>query len=239
VGDASGDGVYTALDVEQINRLTPKRPLDTGFAAYTLVDPVLVADVTGNGTVDKADAKTVERLTRPGGSAPAIPPIPVPAAVTASATALAPSFPGVADDSSRAALAVPAIDWNGLLASTSPGLAQTWPALPGSARLFAGILAVLGDGALDGASRVSGQVLSGARQVDWDGGPEEGGAAAALIEIPAQIAWTVKPAVVAPERAVHGSGTVDWDGQPAVTAKPKAALKAPKSAQSAAPGRKS
>jgi hypothetical protein len=242
VGDASGDGAYTALDVEQINRLTPKRPLDTGFAAYRLVDPALIADVNGNGTVDKADAKTVERLTRPGGSAPAIPPIPALAAVTASAPALAASLPGVADspsawsgavdESSRALPAVPAIDWNGLFGSAARALARNGLALPWSpGDLLGTILEGLDDGALDGASRASRQVLPDARPVDWDGRPEWGDTAVALIEIPATITWDVEPASVAPELTVPGPGAIDWDGHRAVAAKPRAVVKAPKPAR--------
>jgi uncharacterized repeat protein (TIGR03803 family) len=53
VGDANGDGVYSSDDAMKITRVLLQA--DTGFAAYPLVDPVIVADTDGSGFIP-ADA---------------------------------------------------------------------------------------------------------------------------------------------------------------------------------------
>jgi hypothetical protein len=53
VGDADGNGAYTSNDAVLITRVTLQT--DTGFAAYPLVDPVIVADTDGAGFIP-ADA---------------------------------------------------------------------------------------------------------------------------------------------------------------------------------------
>jgi hypothetical protein len=53
VGEASGNAQYTTLDVLRLERVA--MGLDGGFSAYRNVDPRLVADVNGDGTVNLAD----------------------------------------------------------------------------------------------------------------------------------------------------------------------------------------
>jgi uncharacterized repeat protein (TIGR03803 family) len=52
-GDANGDGAYTSADAKEITRVVLQT--DTGFTAYPLVDPVIVADTDGSGFIP-ADA---------------------------------------------------------------------------------------------------------------------------------------------------------------------------------------
>jgi hypothetical protein len=53
-GDTSGSADYSTLDVQLIQRYVVK--LDAGFAAWRNVDPVLVADVAGGGSLNSLDA---------------------------------------------------------------------------------------------------------------------------------------------------------------------------------------
>ncbi len=73
VGDASGNAKYSTLDVQRIQRTVVK--LDSGFGAYPLVDPVVVADINGNYALTALDAQRmlmeVMGLDRP--EIPAIP----------------------------------------------------------------------------------------------------------------------------------------------------------------------
>jgi subtilase family serine protease len=55
VGDASGNAKYSTLDVQRIQRAVVK--LDSGFGAYPMVDPVVVADVNGNFALTALDAQ--------------------------------------------------------------------------------------------------------------------------------------------------------------------------------------
>jgi len=57
LGDTSGNAAYTTLDGQQIQRVLVK--LDAGFAAYPNVDPLLVADINGSGTLTSLDASRV------------------------------------------------------------------------------------------------------------------------------------------------------------------------------------
>ncbi|HNL97161.1 MAG TPA: Ig-like domain-containing protein, partial [Accumulibacter sp.] len=56
-GDTSGNAAYSTLDGQQIQRVLVK--LDAGFAAYPNVDPLLVADINGSGTLTSLDASRV------------------------------------------------------------------------------------------------------------------------------------------------------------------------------------
>jgi hypothetical protein len=49
VGDADGNGTYSSKDALLITRVVLQT--DTGFAAYPLVDPVIVADTDGSGFI--------------------------------------------------------------------------------------------------------------------------------------------------------------------------------------------
>jgi hypothetical protein len=53
IGEVTGDGSYSTLDIQRISRVAAKA--DTGFSAYPLVDPVIVGDVSGDGTVSAYD----------------------------------------------------------------------------------------------------------------------------------------------------------------------------------------
>jgi lysophospholipase L1-like esterase len=56
-GDTTGNGTYSALDGQRVLRHAVG--LDSGFAAYPLADPVLVADITANGAVSSLDATRI------------------------------------------------------------------------------------------------------------------------------------------------------------------------------------
>lgn len=58
-GDASGNGSYNAYDAALISRVAAD--LDSGFAAYPLIDPVVIGDVSGNGEIGSLDASYVAR----------------------------------------------------------------------------------------------------------------------------------------------------------------------------------
>ena len=79
-GDTSGNGAYSTLDGQQIQRVLVK--LDSGFAAYVNVDPLIIADINGSGTLTSIDAsrvlQEVSYLTGVSGAVdrPEIPPIP-------------------------------------------------------------------------------------------------------------------------------------------------------------------
>jgi hypothetical protein len=53
---------------------------DNGFAAFRLVDPVILADINANGRVDGSDASFIAQVAS-GGAVTRIPPIPSPAPV--------------------------------------------------------------------------------------------------------------------------------------------------------------
>jgi hypothetical protein len=57
VGDASGDGTYSALDAALISRVVVG--LDSGYDGLTAYDPLIVGDVTGDGTLSSLDASVV------------------------------------------------------------------------------------------------------------------------------------------------------------------------------------
>jgi VCBS repeat-containing protein len=57
LGDTSGDASYSTLDGQRIQRVLVK--LDSGFAAYANVDPLIVADTNANGYLSSIDASRV------------------------------------------------------------------------------------------------------------------------------------------------------------------------------------
>jgi hypothetical protein len=57
LGDASGNRGYSGLDAALIARNSVM--IDHGFDAYPLVDPVIIADVTGDGSLSALDASEV------------------------------------------------------------------------------------------------------------------------------------------------------------------------------------
>ena len=54
LGDTSGDATLSILDVTRLQRVNTR--LDTGFAAYAMVDPVIIGDTSGNGALTSLDA---------------------------------------------------------------------------------------------------------------------------------------------------------------------------------------
>ena len=52
-GDTSGDGTLGSLDSVLLTRVASTA--DSGFAAYPLVDPDLIADINGDGTINSQD----------------------------------------------------------------------------------------------------------------------------------------------------------------------------------------
>ncbi len=53
LGDASGNIGYSAYDAALISRAITMMALDSGFDAYDLIDPVIIADINGNGMLDQ------------------------------------------------------------------------------------------------------------------------------------------------------------------------------------------
>jgi hypothetical protein len=58
-GDASGDGTITSADALDISRVVAGA--DAGFAAYPLVDPDVIGDLLGEGSVDGPDGAALGR----------------------------------------------------------------------------------------------------------------------------------------------------------------------------------
>ena len=73
LGDAEGTRIYTAADASLITRVAAAA--DTGFDAYPLTDPVIIADVAGRGVVLAADASLVSQAAA-GLTVPGIPALP-------------------------------------------------------------------------------------------------------------------------------------------------------------------
>ncbi|HYV37005.1 MAG TPA: hypothetical protein VE988_14965, partial [Gemmataceae bacterium] len=73
VGDVSGDGALSPLDASLIARVAGL--FDSGFAAYRLVDPAIVADISGNNFIDSSDVTLINR-TVTGITVAQLPPIP-------------------------------------------------------------------------------------------------------------------------------------------------------------------
>jgi hypothetical protein len=72
-GDATGDRVYSARDAALIAQAGAAA--GTGFPPFTRLDPVLIGDVTGDGSIDAADAGRVA-LKGGGGDVPELPDLP-------------------------------------------------------------------------------------------------------------------------------------------------------------------
>ncbi|TCO80767.1 intein/RHS repeat-associated protein [Plasticicumulans lactativorans] len=103
LGDTNASEAYDKDDVTLIQRMALR--LDTGFAAWGALDPLIVADIDGNGVLTSIDAARVNQ-EQSGVDRPEIPPIPLrptPAVLTASA---APAHVIVVD--AAAPLAAPA-----------------------------------------------------------------------------------------------------------------------------------
>jgi len=66
LGDTSGDGTYSAFDAVLAARVAAFK--DTGLAAYPMVDPVVVADVSGNGDIRMYDSGLVASVPSDGSS---------------------------------------------------------------------------------------------------------------------------------------------------------------------------
>jgi hypothetical protein len=73
LGDTTGNRLYSALDAALILRVVVG--LDSGFIAYALTDPRIVADVSGNGWLSGTDAMLLSREAA-GIDQPQIPPLP-------------------------------------------------------------------------------------------------------------------------------------------------------------------
>ncbi|HXG12217.1 MAG TPA: S8 family serine peptidase [Gemmataceae bacterium] len=72
-GDASGNAGYSSADAVRMLRVAVG--LDSGFDAFQLADPAVVADVTGNGILNSADAIRVLQEAV-GIDRPEVPPLP-------------------------------------------------------------------------------------------------------------------------------------------------------------------
>jgi hypothetical protein len=101
VGDADGNGAYSSGDAVLITHVALQS--DSGFAAYPLVDPIIVADTDGSGFIP-ADASLQVNEAGVGFPTTSLPSPPIPPGVVfqISSTGVAPSAP-----SSTPALALP------------------------------------------------------------------------------------------------------------------------------------
>jgi hypothetical protein len=72
-GDTTGNGTYSALDAQRVLRVAAA--LDSGFAPYILIDPVVIGDITGNGAISSLDATRILQSVV-GIPTPQIPPLP-------------------------------------------------------------------------------------------------------------------------------------------------------------------
>jgi hypothetical protein len=72
-GDTSGDGAYNSPDATLVRRVIGQ--VNTGFSAYQLADPVLIADITLNGRVQSNDTTNIRRAIGLV-AVPNIPPLP-------------------------------------------------------------------------------------------------------------------------------------------------------------------
>jgi hypothetical protein len=61
LGDTSGDGEYSSSDANLAARLAMR--LDSGLLRYPVINPSLVADVSGNGTVSMLDAAMIAGIS--------------------------------------------------------------------------------------------------------------------------------------------------------------------------------
>jgi sugar lactone lactonase YvrE len=73
IGDTTGNRSYSSLDAQRILRVATG--LDSGFAAFLMIDPVVVGDITGNGVLSSLDATRLLQAVV-GIDRPEIPPLP-------------------------------------------------------------------------------------------------------------------------------------------------------------------
>ncbi len=73
LGDTTGNAAYTTYDVTLLQRVLVR--LDTGFGAYPLADPMIVGNVTANGTLSALDTRLLTQKVQ-GLTQTAIPAIP-------------------------------------------------------------------------------------------------------------------------------------------------------------------
>ncbi len=74
VGDTSGNADYSTLDVTRLQRVLLR--LDSGFGAWPLVDPTVIGNAAGNGTLSSLDTRLLSQKLN-GIAQIAIPEIPV------------------------------------------------------------------------------------------------------------------------------------------------------------------
>ena len=60
LGDTTGNGGYSSLDVSLLSRVAAN--LDTGFAAFPLLDPTILADIAGRNSVTALDASYLSQF---------------------------------------------------------------------------------------------------------------------------------------------------------------------------------
>ena len=73
VGDANANRGYNTLDVQRLQRVVVH--LDSGFAAYPLLDPAILGDTTGNGVFNSTDVLRLQQrvVNLPQTTIPAFP----------------------------------------------------------------------------------------------------------------------------------------------------------------------
>src|SRR5262249_44938038 len=75
LGDASGDGTYTSADSVLLSRVASAA--DSGFAAFPVLDPVIVGDINGDGRVTATDGGLLNNYLA-GNPVVQVPPYPGP-----------------------------------------------------------------------------------------------------------------------------------------------------------------
>ncbi|RRS02949.1 tandem-95 repeat protein [Aquabacterium soli] len=113
LGDTSGDAAYSATDVQRLQRVMNRT--DTGYAAWPLVDPLLLSDVKADGVLSLADASLLNQQAagRPQKEIPPIPaPLPTPSLARAAAVAPVAQAAPAASPAPQVA-ATPAFDFAG------------------------------------------------------------------------------------------------------------------------------
>jgi hypothetical protein len=77
LGDATGDAELTTFDVQKIQRVS--QALDSGFAAFPAIDPVVIGDLNGGG-IGRFDSPVLLAELQ-GSNRPEVPPVPADAPV--------------------------------------------------------------------------------------------------------------------------------------------------------------
>jgi hypothetical protein len=72
-GDTNGSGTYNSPDTTLVQRVITQ--VNSGFAAYQLADPVLLADITQNGLLQSSDTTLIRRVITQV-PVPNVPPLP-------------------------------------------------------------------------------------------------------------------------------------------------------------------